>query len=153
MPTLTVKPGEQLNALAARVFPGQDVTRFVEILDLNEELDVFGDLPQELSVNIPEPEQILQFAQPVLSEVSEAIGGAKGAIAQVTEQIESVAGKLPPQFQGYAKQALEVVGQVNGVIGEAEALLEKLPGEATDKLRQYQGEVTRLVPWLLSGKQ
>lgn len=153
MPTLTVKPGEQLNALAARVFPGQDVSRFVEILDLNESLDVFGDLPQELSVNIPDAEQILQYAQPVLSSVSEAIGGAKGAIAQVTGQIEAISGKLPPQLQGYAKQALEAVGQVNGVIGEAEALLEKLPGEATDKLRQYEGEVTRLVPWLLSGKQ
>jgi hypothetical protein len=153
MPTETVKPGDALNAIAARIFPGEDVSRFTEILDQIENPDealntLFSDLVEGTNLQLPSLEQIESFAQPVLSKVASSLGGAKGVLDQATEIINSVSGKLPPQLQGYAADALNVVGEANGVLSKAESIL----GEAEGKLRDYGGQATNLVPWLLSGK-
>lgn len=148
MPSITVKPGDALNTIAARVFPGEDVRRFTEILEANPGLDIFGDLTDGITLNLPDVEQIESFAQPVLTKVASSLGGAKGFLDQATGAINSISGKLPPELQGYAKEALAVVGEANGVLGQAETLL----GEAQGKLREYGGQGTGLVNWLLSGK-
>lgn len=152
--SITVKPGDALNAIAARVFPSEDVSRFTEILDQIDDPGqalntLFGDLTQGSSLQLPSVDQIENFAQPVLSKVASSLGGAKGFLDQATEAINSVSGKLPPELQGYAAEALKVVGEANGVLSQAETIL----GGAEDKLRSYSGQVTNLIPWLLSGKQ
>lgn len=151
--SITVKPGDALNAIAARVFPGEDVNRFTEILDQIDDPDtalttLFGDLAQNSQLQLPSVEQIESFAEPVLTKVASSLGGAKGFLDQATNVITDISGKLPPQLKGYATEALNIVGEANGVLGQAESVL----GEAENKLREYGGQGTNLVNWLLAGK-
>jgi hypothetical protein len=144
----TVKPGEDLAQLTARLFDG-DPLRFTEVLDLNPDLDVFGDLEQETTLEVPEPSQILRYAQPVFGSVAQALNQVSGITDQVTGAINGVVDALPLELQGYAKEALEFVGEINGVTGQAKTVLE----DAQNQLRKYDGQVTKLVPWLLGGKR
>ena len=143
-----VEPGEDLAQLTARLFGG-DPLRFTEVLDLNPDLDVFGDLVQETTLEVPEPSQILRYAQPVFGSVAQALNQVSGIADQVTGAINGVVDALPPELQGYAKEALEFVGEINGVTGQARTVLE----DAQNQLRKYDGQVTKLVPWLLGGKR
>jgi hypothetical protein len=151
--TITILPADALNLVASRVFPGEDVSRFTEILDQIDDPEealttLFGDLVEGDVLPLPSVQQIESFAQPVLTKISASIGGAKGFLGEAESAITSISGKLPPRLQGYAKEALEVVGELNGVLGDAESLL----GDAEDKLREYGGQGTSVVSWLLSGK-
>lgn len=148
MTTITTQPQDSLSTIAARVFPGRDVTRFREILDQNPELDVFSDLPENFNLQLPSTEQIQSYAQPVLTKIASSLGGAKGFLGQAEQMISQVSGKLPPELQGYAKEALQLTAEANGVIGQAESVL----GEAEAGLRDYGGQGTNLIQWLLSGK-
>lgn len=148
MTTIQVKPQDTLSTIAARVFPGQDVTRFREILDQNPDLDVFSDLPENFNLQLPSNEQIQSYAQPVLTKIASSLGGAKGFLGQAEQIISQVSGKLPPELQGYAKEALDFVSEANGIVGQAETVL----GEAEAGLRDYGGQATNLIQWLLSGK-
>lgn len=129
MPQISVRPGETLQALANRVFNG-DVLRFTELLDLNPNLDVFGDLPQEVSIEIPDTAQLFNYARPQLSRITQSING--------------IAERLPPNFQGYAQSALSRLAEVNGILDR----VEQVAGSAEERLRDY-GEPTVLVNWLL----
>lgn len=139
-----VEPGEDLAQLTARLFDG-DPLRFTEVLDLNPDLDVFADLEQETTLEVPEPSQIMRYAQPVFGSVAQTLNEVSGVADQVTGAIDA----LPPELQGYAKEALEFVGEINGVTGKAKTVLE----DAQNQLRKYDGQVTKLVPWLLGGKR
>lgn len=148
MSTTKVEPGENLSLLASRIFNG-DALRFTELLDLNPDLDVFDDLTQEVELNIPSTEQIFNYAKPALTSVGQALAQVNGFTEQATNAINQVAGQLPPQLQGYAKEALELVGEINGIVGKAQTVL----GEAENQLREYEGQAVKLVPWLLGGKR
>jgi hypothetical protein len=145
--TIQVVRGETLSSLAARVFPNQDVTRFIEILDLNPELNVFDEITEGMSINIPSTDQIFGYADPIFEGIANATQKATGILGDVTEQIQSFSGKLPPELQGYAAEALEVIGEVNGFLGDVETKIEGV----SDQLREYKGKATNLVNWLLSG--
>ena len=142
-----VQPGENLSQLSDRLFG--DPLRFTEVLDLNPDLDVFGNLAQETSLEVPEAAQILNYAAPVFGSVSKALNQADGFLDQVEGAIVNIADDLPPQFQGYAKEALELVGELNGVVGQAQSIV----AQGQDKLRQYEGQAVKLVPWLLGAKR
>jgi hypothetical protein len=145
---ITVRTADALNLIAARVFPGADVSRFTEILDQNPELDVFSDLAAGTELNLPSTEQIQKYAQPVLGKIASSLGGARGYLGQAEQVINQVSGKLPPELQGYAKEALNLVGEANGVLDQAEGILD----QGTEALRDYGGQATNLIQWLLSGK-
>lgn len=147
MTQLPVNPGESLTALASRVFNG-DSLRFTEILDLNPNLDVFSDLLQETQIQIPDVRQVLNFAKPALSRVSSAIGSAGSILNQAESAIGGLSGKLSPELQGYATQALEQIGELNGILGDVEVAI----AGAESGLREYEGQLVQLVPWLLGGK-
>jgi hypothetical protein len=149
MATTIVQPGENLSQLADRIL--DDPLRFTELLDLNPGLDVFGGLTQELSLEIPEASQILNYAAPVFGSVAQALNSADGFLDQVEGVIVNAVDDLPPQpqLQGYAKEALELVGELNGVVGQAQSIVK----EGQEKLRQYEGQAVKLVPWLLGGKR
>ncbi len=148
MSTTKVEPGENLSLLASRVFNG-DALRFTEILDLNPDLDVFGELKQELKLNIPSTDQIFNYAQPALTSVGQALQQVNGFADQATNAINQISGKLPPQLQGYAKEAIALVGEINGIAGKAQTVLDG----AESKLREYEGQAVKLVPWLLGGRR
>jgi hypothetical protein len=147
MSTTFVEPGETISSLADRIF--DDPLRFPEIFDKNPGLDIFGDLVQGQSINIPEPSQILRYAEPVFGSVSQALGQGEQLVEKASALITEYGGKLPPELQGYAKEAIEAVGQVNGAIGKAQSILK----EGQSSLRKYDGQAVRLVPWLLGGKR
>lgn len=145
--TIITKESDSLNLVAARVFGG-DVSRFGEILDLNPDLDVFADLAPAVPLEIPTQEQIENYAQPVLTRIADSAAGARGFLGTVQQTINQVSGSLPSELQGYASEVLDLVGEANGVLDEAETIIE----QATDKLRTY-GNQTNLISWLLGGKK
>lgn len=138
--TATTAPGDSIASLAADIFNG-DVTRFTELLDLNPGIDVFGELTQGINLELPDTSQVFNYAKPVLSQVGETISGVTGTISAIEE-------KLPSQLKGYATEALKLLGEVNGVLGDVESTLNK----AEEKLQSYQGEPVQLVRWLLGGQ-
>lgn len=140
MSAIIAEPGESINAIAHRIFNG-DVSRFTELLDLNPDIDVFAELVEGADIKLPDTSQILNYAKPVLSEISETIGGATSTISAIQE-------KIPAQLQGYTKEALKVLGEVNGVVGEVESVLGKV-GETASK---YGDKPVQLVRWLLGGQ-
>jgi phage tail protein X len=140
MNAIKTEPGESLSAIAHRIFNG-DVTRFTELLDLNPSLSVFEDLTEGLNIEIPDTAQIFNYAKPVLSEISETIGGATGTISAIQD-------KIPPQLQGYTQEALKVLGEVNGVVGDTFAVF----GKAEEVASKYGNKPVQLVRWLLGGQ-
>lgn len=148
MATATAQNADALNLLAARIFPGADVTRFRELLDANPEIDVFGDLAAGAQLELPSTEQIESYAAPVLGKIASSLGGARGYLGKAEQVITQISGSLPPELQGYAAEALSLVGEANGVLDQAEGVLEQGQGA----LRDYGGQATNLIQWLLSGK-
>ncbi len=138
--TTTTTPGDSIATLASDIFNG-DVTRFTELLDLNPDIDVFGELTQGINLELPDTSQIFNYAKPVLGQVGETING-------VTDTISAVQEKLPSQFKGYASEALKLLGEVNGVLGDVESTLNK----TEEQLQSYDGEPVKLVRWLLGGQ-
>lgn len=137
MPKTIIEPGETISQLADRIFNG-DVLRFTEMLDLNPDVDIFDELIEGARVEIPDASQILNYAKPQLSAVSETITGASQTVSAVTE-------KLPPQLQGYAKEAINLLGEINGVVGKAESVL----NGAEAQLNKYGDKPVKVVQWLL----
>lgn len=146
--TTTIQPHDTINAIAARLFPGGDVRRFREILELNPDLDILSDLPEGIELNIPGIEQLENYAQPVLTRIASSLGGAQGFLNQAETTLQRISGNLPSELQGYSRAALELVGEANNVLNEVETVVEG----ASDRLRDYGGQGTNLVSWLLSGK-
>lgn len=93
-------------------------------------------------VKIPELDQLTQQADSLLGGVSAGLNQTKG---QITEVFKQVSQYLPP---GYAAEAQKLLGEVNGVFGQVESIVGQ--GKAAiGKARDYKGEVTKLVDWLL----
>ncbi|MCC5636327.1 hypothetical protein LC593_10745 [Nostoc sp. CHAB 5844] len=132
--------GDTIAAIASKIFNG-DVTRFPELLDLNPDIDVFGDLVEGLDLEIPDTSQILNYAKPVLSQIGETIDTATNTLTTLQTQ-------LPSNLQGYAADALKLLGDVNGVLGDVETTLAKVEEQASS----YDGKPVQLVKWLLGGQ-
>lgn len=137
-------------AVAERVLG--DSLRVEELFDLNPSL-IFEDPENFIGevINVPSEEQILNFAKPQLTKVGAALSGAGDVIDQARSLITDVSGKLPPQFQGYTKEALKQLGKLNGIRENAEqAISEKTLSELLGKIgRGGTGTETTLIKWLL----
>lgn len=138
--TVIVEPGESLAAIASRIFDG-DVSRFTEILDLNPNLSVFEELTQGIQIDVPDPEQIFNYAKPKLSAIASTLTG-------VEETVSAIQSKLPGDLKGYASEALELLGEINGVVGEVESTLTSVE----EQIGEYSGEPVKLVQWLLGNQ-
>lgn len=147
MPTIQIKPGDTLKAIAGDIFGG-DSSRWREIADLNPNLDIMKALPANISINIPDASQILNFAEPKLTAIAETVTKAESYLKQGENFIKKYESYLPSNLQGYAKEALGVIGKLNGVLGKAESTLTNLPKQ----IRNYL-QPTKLVDWLLHGNQ
>jgi phage tail protein X len=137
MPTLFTKPGDTIASLASDIFDG-DVLRFTEILDLNPNLDVFGELVDGVQIVLPDVQQVFNYAKPKLGAIASTITSATDAISAIQE-------KLPDKLKGYTSKALELLGEINGVVGEVESTLTKVE----EQVGEYSGEPVKLVQWLL----
>lgn len=144
---LTTSPGDTLSSVSDRIL--NDPLRFPEILDLNPSLDVFSELPQELPIQIPDLAQQLNFAQPALSSISQSVGGVGRWLSEAERQLNSLVGNLPSELQGYAQDAINAVGDINGITGDIQQTVGEGLSAAEQSLRSYQGELVQLVPWLL----
>ena len=129
----TIAPGENLSSLSSRLFNG-DWERFPELLALNPNLDVFADLKTGDPITVPSADQVFQFA-------TNKLDGITTGISQLPDL---------PILSGYAPRALEIVGEINKSLGQAESLYKKVA--STVNGRDYQGASISLVQWLLAGK-
>ncbi|MDM9583096.1 hypothetical protein [Nostoc sp. GT001] len=134
------KSGDTIAAIASQIFNG-DVTRFTELLDLNPDIDVFGELVEGLDLELPDTSQILNYARPVLSQIGETLDTATNTLTTLQTQ-------LPSNLQGYAADALKLLGDVNGVLGDVETTLTK----TQEQVSSYDGKPVQLVKWLLGGQ-
>lgn len=125
-----------INEIAANVFPGENVTRFKEIIDVNPDFDIFGNTAGK-KIKLPEKEEILSFAKPILSEASNIISDAK----IIAENLDKI-----PILKGYSKKALET-------ITSASSIIKSEPKFIVDNTDKNNGELAKIIPWLLSGKQ
>lgn len=156
--TATARPGETLSTIAARVFPGGDVSRLGELLAANPELSPLQDtIAAGTEITIPGKEQLLQYAQPVLTSIAGSFGGAGGIVSSLAGQlltgevdfsIPSILGQLSslPGLEGYPQEAIALISAINGGNVKDAAIAfakEKLTENAPDQL-------TNLIPWLLS---
>ncbi|RCJ20128.1 hypothetical protein A6S26_05250 [Nostoc sp. ATCC 43529] len=137
---IQAKTGDSIATLASEIFNG-DVTRFTELLDLNPDIDVFGELVEGIDLELPDTSQILNYAKPVLSQIGETLDTATNTLTTLQTQ-------LPGNLQGYAKDALKLLGDVNGVLGDVETTLNK----AEEQISSYDGKPVQLVKWLLGGQ-
>ncbi|MBH8566710.1 hypothetical protein I8748_31940 [Nostoc sp. CENA67] len=137
---MQTKTGDTIASLASQIFNG-DVTRFTELLDLNPDIDVFGDLVEGLDLEIPDTSQILNYAKPVLSQIGETLDTATSTLTTLQTQ-------LPGNLQGYTADALKLLGDVNGVLGDVETTLNK----TEEQISSYDGKPVQLVKWLLGGQ-
>ena len=128
----TIAPGENLSSLSSRLFNG-DWERFPELLALNPNLDVFADLKTGDPITVPSTDQVFNFSSNALDPITKGIS------------------QLPdlPILSGYAPRALELLGEINKSLGQAESLYKKV--SSTDLGRSYNSPVS-LVQWLLAGK-
>ena len=127
----TIAPSENLSSLSSRLFNG-DWERFPELLALNPNLDVFADLKTGDPITVPSTDQVFNFA-------SNELDGITTGISQLPDL---------PILSGYAPRALEIVGEINKSLGQAESLYKKV--SSTVAGRDYKD--VNLVSWLLSGK-
>lgn len=150
------RAGDTYSSLAATRL--NDPTRFREILDLTSEpARVFENPPAGAIVELPTLQELYPIAAPKLGAVSQSVRGATTNLTQrataltgqITGKIESIAGKLPPELQGYSTKALNAIASVNSAIGQVESEIDEILGRADDLLRGYGGSSVRLVDWLL----
>lgn len=171
MPTITLDSPETWTSLAAKVFPNANVDRFTELLSINPEMSVFESLASGTKINIPELSQVAQFAEPELGRIRESVAGfANKAIDQVsgvadtaqgyiekfqgyavkaTNLITNASSSLPSPLKGYATEAIQEIGKVNGLLDDASIFLGQNFGKAALQ-QQYESKGVNLVPWLLS---
>lgn len=139
---ITFAPGQTINEMAAYTFPGEDVTRFKEITDLNPDIyteDYFGvaelnKKPQK--IKIPFEADLLRFASPVLDKINTKLSGVKNIAAKL-EKI--------PFLKGYSKEAVAAFES-----GTSKLYSASLKGDAADIYDDQA--LPKLIPWLLSGK-
>jgi hypothetical protein len=129
---ITFSSEQGINEMAAYTFPGEDVSRFKEMTDLNPDIyteDYFGTVEIDLKekkkkpkkVKIPFESDLLLFANPVFNK------------------------KKVPFLQGYAEKAIK------NIEDNQEGLYS--PSLLSDTADMYDDqELPRLIPWLLSGK-
>jgi hypothetical protein len=83
---ITFSSEQGINEMAAYTFPGEDVSRFKEITDLNPDIyteDYFGTVELDLKekkkkpkkVKIPFKSDLLLFANPVFNKISTKLSG------------------------------------------------------------------------------
>ncbi|OBQ28990.1 MAG: hypothetical protein AN483_12655 [Aphanizomenon flos-aquae MDT14a] len=142
---ITVTTEKGVNDIAANVFPGENVTRFKEIVDLNPDEygeDYFGKAELKLDqkpkrIKIPFEREILKFARPLFDKTSTKISGAKDLLVK----LDSI-----PALRGFSREAIESLTTATSDL-YSPSLLSDTAGIYEDQ------ELPRLIPWLLSGKQ
>lgn len=130
-------------------------SNFRDLAELNQIKNPLEKLPANTLLNIPEANDIIKKADPILSGISTSVKGYTQKLTaltgQVSKQIESYTKYLPPELKRYTDIATKYLGEVNGVIGKVETELDSKLKGITDSLRKYGGQSTRLVDWLLIG--
>jgi hypothetical protein len=146
---ITVTTEKGVNDIAAKVFPGENVTRFKEIVDLNPDEygeGYFGEAklnldknpkPKAKRIKIPGEREILKFARPLFDKTSTKISGVKNLLVK----LDSI-----PALRGFSREAIESLTTATSDLYS--------PSLLSDTADIYEDqELPRLIPWLLSGKQ
>lgn len=150
----TVKAGQEFGEIAAEHLGNS--SRFRELIESNgldpeaifeTALDTFG---SEVAIDVPEPQDLIEPARPVLSR-------ARQITTQTQQVLTQVSAVLPPELQGYTAEALSLIGEVNGAIdGVANSDILSVVSDLTglDIGRGRLGNSTyRIVDWLLQRSQ
>ena len=127
----SIVAGESINSVAALY-----QVDWREIADLNG-LDPLQDVLLDGVLEIPTAEEILAPARPILARFQDA-----EALLQRANDL------LPESLSSYTTEALRLVGEINGTIGQVESTITDILGEAD---RVLSGASTyQVVEWLLT---
>ena len=146
---LTTDNFEGLNDIAARTFPGQDVTRFNEITKLNPKMNIFSTIKAGTKLLVPGASQALNYAQPIYNSIGQVLAGKTISPSVVIKDAQSLVQALGtvPELKGYASAAVADLAKINKVVSSVESVIKS--GQNGDR---YKDATVKLIPWLLSGK-
>jgi hypothetical protein len=128
--------GETLASIASK-FLG-DPGRFREIADLNA-IDIFEEALSLSQIQIPTIDELLKPAAPILA-----------GLRNVEGWIEKANEILPPEFQGYTKDALKLLGDINGALDDPISTIGDILGRAEGLLGGKDGQMYQVIDWLLT---
>lgn len=137
MPTThTVISGETLASIATDLLG--DPGKFRELADLNA-VDIFEEVIDRTQIQIPTLDELLKPAAPVLAKLKDVEGW-----------IEKANEILPEEFRGYTKDALKLIGDINGALDDPVSTIGDLLGRAEGVLGGKDGQLYQVVDWLLT---
>lgn len=136
MPIHNVISGETLSSIASDLLG--DPGRFRELADLNG-IDVFEEVLDRTQIQIPTVDELLKPAAPVLA-----------ALQDVEGWIEKANEILPESLRGYTKDALKLLGDINGALDDPVSTIGDLLGRAEGILGGKDGQLYQVVDWLLT---
>lgn len=158
--SILTNAGQSISGLASTYL--KDPSYFRELCDENG-WNPLGDTPLPVNINakIPDPLELIPSAKSKLDRAQATVNAVKGRVEQAGRLTGQISGmldkididKLPVQFRGYSRESLEAIKEVNGAIGDISSTLTETLEKADKsigKVRQYGGQRTRLVDWLLS---
>jgi hypothetical protein len=136
--TLTYSPipGETLPSIASKLLG--DPGRFREIADLNA-IDIFEEALSFTQLQIPTIDELLKPAAPILA-----------GLRNVEGWIEKANEFLPEEFRGYTKDALKLLGDINGALDDPVSTIGDILGRAEGLLGGKDGQMYQVIDWLLT---
>ncbi|HEY9643603.1 MAG TPA: LysM peptidoglycan-binding domain-containing protein [Coleofasciculaceae cyanobacterium] len=141
MPTTTARPQDTLLSIAQQQLGNSSQWR--AIADLNPNLNVLQSLPVGQVLDVPQRAiELAGKAQPILSTVATALTGIDGQLANTILNVSD-------RLTGYTDEAKKLLAEVNGVLDGSN--VESVINDAIEgtSLREYKGQISRLVDWLL----
>lgn len=138
-----IDSGDSLQSLAQQHLG--DASKWREIASLNS-TDPLEFLPVGESLKIPTKSEIFQPAKPALQSVATGLNGDPGQLAKnFLDQVQGEVAKI----MNVIPQAQVLLGEINGVLGEVESVLDRVKLDEVLGQRGYNEQVNRLIDWLL----
>lgn len=138
-----IKSGDSLQSLAQQHLG--DASKWREIASLNG-ANPLEFLPVGESLKIPAKSDVFKIAGPKLQAVATGLNGEAGTLAQ--NFLDQISGEVSKVFN-VIPQAQTLLGELNGVLGEVESVIDRKKIDEILSQRGYTEQVNRLIDWLL----
>lgn len=138
-----VNSGDSLQSLAQQHLG--DASKWREIASLNS-ANPLEFLPVGESLKIPSKSDVFKIAGPQLQAIATGLNGEAGQLAK--NFLDQVSGEVSKVFN-IIPQAQTLLGEINGVLGQVESVIDRAKVDELLSKRGYNQEVNRLIDWLL----
>lgn len=138
-----VNSGDSFQSLAQKHLG--DASKWREIASLNDS-NPLEFLPVGESLKIPSKSEVFKVAGPKLQSIATGLNGEAGQLAK--NFLDLVEGEVS-KIMNVIPQAQVLLGELNGVVGEVESVLDRVKLDEILDQRGYNEQVNRLIDWLI----